>query len=175
MKNFIKSKKGIALLATLVVAAVTAVGAFAYFTSGGSGSGSASVGTSTSFVLYGSSASTLYPGTSSVVTFTADNPGSGHQYLAKIHLDSIDACDLAFVAGVCADGHAIASCGSIDNGSVDNAAKHDFYMGDVTVNHDYAPGNSQAVTPTGLLVMNDLSSSQNSCKNAYLKLNLSST
>ena len=37
MKRFIKSKKGIALLATLVVAAAAAVGAYAYLTSNGSG------------------------------------------------------------------------------------------------------------------------------------------
>ena len=37
MKRFIKSKKGIALLATLVVAAVAAVGAYAYFTNNGLG------------------------------------------------------------------------------------------------------------------------------------------
>jgi hypothetical protein len=41
MRRFIKSKKGIALLATLVVAAVAAIGAYAYFTNSGNGSNSA--------------------------------------------------------------------------------------------------------------------------------------
>jgi hypothetical protein len=36
MKRFIKSKKGIALLATLVVAAAAAIGGYAYFLNGGS-------------------------------------------------------------------------------------------------------------------------------------------
>ena len=177
MKRFLLSKKGLVLLATLAVAVAAAVGAYAYFTSGGSGNGSATVGTSTAFVLHGTSGSTLYPGTSSVVTFTVDNPGSGNQYLAKIHLVQVDSCTVAWdytnpAAPTCNGGAAFA--GNLACGGT-NSASNDFQMADVTVNHDYAPGSGQAVTPTGTLQMNDLNSSQDACKNANLVLELTST
>jgi hypothetical protein len=109
------------------------------------------------------------------VTLTVDNPGSGNQFLATIHLDSIAACSVAWTypAGTCS-GTTIAGCGSINNGSVANAGTADFYMADVAVNTDYAPGAGQPA-PNGSLVMNNLASSQDACKNAFLKLNLSST
>ena len=52
--KFLMSKKGVALLATLVVAAVAAFGAYAYFTAAGSGSGTASVGSASGIQLSGS-------------------------------------------------------------------------------------------------------------------------
>jgi hypothetical protein len=45
MKRFIKSKKGMSLLATLVVAAAAAIAAWAYFTGNGTGTGSAQTAT----------------------------------------------------------------------------------------------------------------------------------
>ena len=48
MKKYIKSKKSIAaLLVTLTVVAVSAVGAYAYFTKGATGTGTATVGNTT--------------------------------------------------------------------------------------------------------------------------------
>lgn len=172
MKRFKFTKKRVLTALSIVGVLAVAGAAFAYFTSSGSGSGTASVGTSTAFVLNGTTDSTLYPGTSTTVTFTVDNNGSGNQNLAKIHLDSITAYPTAQDR---TDGtSAIAGCGSVDDGSVANAQTSDFYMADVTVGHDYAPGSDQSVTPAGTLVMNDLNSSQDACKSAFLKLNLSS-
>jgi hypothetical protein len=165
-------KRTLVLLGAAVVAIGIAVGAYAYFTSAGSGTGSASVGTSTNFVLHGSAGTTLYPGTSSPVTLTVDNNGGGHQYLATIHLDSITAYPTALDRTN--ETNAIAGCGSVDNGSVANAQTSDFYMADVTVNTDYAPGTAQAA-PGGTLVMNNLATSQDACKSAFLTLHLSST
>ena len=79
----------------LVVAAVTAVGmlalaagAFAYFTSTGSGTGQAKVGSSTAFtVSVGQAAGgPLYPGTGSeTLAYTIANPaGSGSQDLSAV-------------------------------------------------------------------------------------------
>jgi hypothetical protein len=164
--KLIKSKKGIALLATLAVAVVAAVGAYAYFTSTGAGTGSASVGTSTAFVLHGSAAGAVYPGTSSTVTFTVDNPSTGHQFLNTIHLVSVDAYPTA--TDRTNHTNAILTCGGA------NSASSDFQMADVAVNHDYAAGNGQSVTPTGTLQMNNLNASQDTCKNAFLELNLTS-
>jgi hypothetical protein len=165
--KFIKTKKGFALLAAVAVVAISAVGAYAYFTSTGAGTGSAAVGTSTAFVLHGTSASTLYPGTSSVVTFTADNPGSGNQLLNTIHLVSVVAYPTA--PDRTAQTNAIATCGGA------NSASSDFQMTDVVVNHDYAPGSGQAVTPTGTLNMNNLNAPQDTCKGAFLTLNLTNS
>jgi hypothetical protein len=47
-------------------------------------------------------------------------------------------------------------------------------MPDVVANQDVASGNGQAITATGTLTMNDLNSSQNTCKNANLTLNFTS-
>jgi hypothetical protein len=169
--KLIKSKKSIALLATLAVAVIAAVGAYAYFTTTGSGSGTATVGTSSNLVLAGTASATLYPGTSSPVSFTALNNSSGHQQLGTIYLASVQAYPTAQDR---TDGtNVISGCGSVDAGNVANAGASDFYMADVASNQDFGPGASpQAVTAGGTLVMNNLSSSQDPCKNAFLKLNL---
>ena len=118
--KLIKSKKAIVLLAMSIVAIVAAVGAYAYFTTTGSGSGTATVGTSSNLALVGSSASTLYPGgPSSDVTFTADNTSPGHQQLGTIYLASVQAYPTALdrTNGT----NVISGCGSVDPG---NAAAH---------------------------------------------------
>lgn len=82
MKRFLKSKKGLALLATLVVVGASAIGAYAYLTDGGSGSGSATAGSVTNNlkitgdgvaapVVVGSG---LLPGNSVSVTYYITNP-----------------------------------------------------------------------------------------------------
>jgi hypothetical protein len=51
MKRFIKSRKGLALLATLAVAVAAAVAAWAYFTGSGSGTGSAQTATAANLTI----------------------------------------------------------------------------------------------------------------------------
>ena len=160
-------------VAVVAVAGVAATAAYSYFTSTGAGTAQGTVGASTAFVLHGTAAGTAYPGQSQTVTFTVDNNGGGNQYLATIHLVSVGACATAWTypggTPTCSGG-AIATCGGANSGST-----NDFQMADVTVNHDYAVGTGLTVTPTGTLVMNDLNASQNTCENAYLNLNLTST
>jgi hypothetical protein len=148
--KFISKKR--ALVALAAVAALAVAGAaYAYFTTTGSGSGSASVGTSSALTIHGTAPDTLYPGTSSVVHFTVDNPSSGHQLVNKIHLDSVstDAAHSACVTG-------------------------DFTMPDVTANQDVDAGNATAITATGTLTFNNTGVSQDACKDAPLTLHLSS-
>jgi hypothetical protein len=168
----IKSKKGIALLAALVVAIAAAVGAYAYFTTTGSGSGSASVGTSSNLVLAGTSASTLYPGTSSDVSFTAQNNSPGHQQLGTIYLSAVKACNPGAWNGTdCGSGGSEVSCESVDPGNAGDANLSQFYMADVVANQDFGPGASpQAVTLHGTLKFHNLAASQDQCKNANLTL-----
>jgi hypothetical protein len=145
------TKKRVILLAVVVAAVGAGTTAFAYFTTTGQGTGSASVGSSSAVTLHGSTVDTVYPGTSTEVDFTVDNPSSGQQYVATIHLDSVttdvahNTCNLS-----------------------------DFTMPDVTVNQNFASGNGQVVTASGTLTMAD-NGNQDACQGAPLTLHLSST
>jgi hypothetical protein len=179
--KLIKSKKGVALLAALVVAVVAAVGAYAYFTTTGSGSGSATVGTSSNLTLAGTSASTLYPGTTSDISFTALNTSPGHQQLGTIYLAGVHACASGSswnttnsdceVGGAGAPTAEILTCESVDPGNAADANASQFYMQDVVSNQDFGPGASpQTVTLHGTLKFHNLAVSQDQCKNASLYL-----
>ena len=144
-----KQKKAIAVLAILIVA-IASVGAYAYFTSTGTGTGSATVGHDTAFVIHGTTVDTLYPGTSTEVDFTVDNPSPGNQVLGTIHLDSVTT-DVAHSGCVMTD----------------------FTMPDVVSGQDFPNGNGQGVTATGTLTMAN-NGNQNACKDAPLTLHLSS-
>jgi hypothetical protein len=177
------TKKRVALLASLLVAAAAAVGAWAYFTANGSGSGTATVGTSSNLTLHGSTTGTLYPGTTVPVSFTVDNPSSGTQRLGTIYLAGVKACtgagsswgpSLNSGAGGCSSsGTEQTTCESVDPGNASNANASNFYMADVVENQDLA-GNASgaAATNSGTLKLNNLNSSQDSCKNANLYLQL---
>jgi hypothetical protein len=144
------TKKRVLVLA--VVAAVAAIGttAFAYFTTTGSGTGTAAVGTSSALVLHGTTAGSLYPGTSTTVNFTVDNPSPGAQHLGTITLASVTT-----------------------DGAHSGCTMSDFTMPAVLANQNFASGNGQAVTATGTLTMAD-NGNQDACKGAPLTLNLSS-
>jgi hypothetical protein len=177
------TKKRIALLASLLVAAAAAIGAWAYFTANGSGSGTATVGTSSTLTLHGSTTGTLYPGTTVPVSFTVDNPSSGTQRLGTIFLAGVKACtgagsswdpSLNSGAGGCSSGGTEqTTCESVDPGNASDANASNFYMADVVENQDLV-GNASgtAATNGGTLKLNNLSSSQDSCKNANLYLQL---
>jgi hypothetical protein len=166
------TRRRVAALSAVSVVALAGV-AYAYFSASGSGTGTASVGTSSALTLHGSSSGSLYPGTSTTVTFTADNPNSGKAEVGTIHLASIVACNTAFSGGSCPSGHEVTTCESVETGSSDSNTAN-FWMPDVAVNAEVAAGSAQSITPTGTLTMNDLSSSQDTCKNVNLLLNLTS-
>jgi hypothetical protein len=181
--NRLLTKKRTALLAALLIAAVAAIGAYAYFTANGSGSGTATVGTSSTVTLHGSTIGTLYPGTTVPVSFTVDNPSPGHQQLGTIYLAGVKACtgagsswdpSLNSGAGGCSNsGTEQAGCESVDPGNAGDANASNFYMADVVENQDIAGSSSGvAVTNGGTLKLNNLSSAQDSCKNASLYLQL---
>ncbi|MDX6624392.1 MAG: hypothetical protein QOE75_2324 [Solirubrobacterales bacterium] len=134
-----------------------AAGAYAYFTSSGSGTVSASVGSGSAVTLKGTVTGNLYPGSSSPVTLTVDNPSSGSQRVGTVSLEKITADA----------GHS--TCSVLTTGG-----NPDFTMADVVVNKTFASGNNQAVTPGGTLTMNDTGVSQNACQGATLTLTLKS-
>jgi hypothetical protein len=143
-------RKRILIPMTIVVLAAAGA-AYAYFSSTGSGTGTGTVGSSSAVTLHGSASSSLYPGTSSSVTFTVDNPSPGHEQVGTIHLASVttDA------------GHS-------------GCTMSDFTMPDVVANQDFPNGNGQAVTAQGTLTMANTASNQDACQGAPLTLHLTS-
>jgi hypothetical protein len=147
-----QSKKRRALVTVGAVGAVAAVGvAVAYFTTTGSGTGSATVGTSSAVTVHGTTATSLFPGTSSTVSFTVDNPSAGSQRVSAIQLESVTT-DAGHSACVMSD----------------------FTMPSVTVNQVFPSGNGQAVTATGSLSMANTALNQDACQGAPLTLHLTS-
>jgi hypothetical protein len=146
------SKKPRALVALGSFGAIVAVGvAIAYFSSTGAGTGSATVGSSSAVTIHGTTATSLFPGTSSTVSFTVDNPSPGSQRVNLIQLASVttDAGHSACVMG-------------------------DFTMPNVTVNQTFPNGNGQTVTATGTLSMANTALNQDACQGAPLTLHLTS-
>jgi hypothetical protein len=149
------TKKRAVILAVVAAMAFSAA-AVAYFTAGGSGSGSATVGTSaTALITQTNTLGALYPATSQPVNLDIKNTGTGSQFVNKVHLDSITADA----------GHA--SCDVSSSGA--NAA---FTMTDVTVGETLAA--SATTSKSGTLAMNDTGVSQDSCQGATLTLHFSS-
>lgn len=148
-----KKRALIAVTATCVVALAGA--AFAYFTTTGSGTTTAKTGSSTALTLHATVTGNLYPGTSSPVSFTVDNPSPGSQRVGSISLSSITV-----------DG-AHSTCSTVITGG-----NPDFTMSAVAVNSSFPSGNGQSVTPAGSLKMNETGVNQDACQGATLTLNL---
>lgn len=153
MRLFTKKR---AVILGVVAAMAFSAAAVAYFTTGGSGSGSATVGTSSSaLITQTNTLAALYPTTSQAVNLNIKNTGTGSQFVNKVHLDSITAdathptCD-------------VSSSGA-------NAA---FTMADVTVGETLAAG--ATTSKSGSLAMNDTGVNQDSCQGATLTLAFSS-
>lgn len=143
-------KLKVALGATVATVAISGA-AFAYFTTTGAGTGSGTTGTSSALTIHGIAATTLYPGTSSTVSFTVDNPSTGHQYVNTISLTNVTT-DAGHSGCVVAD----------------------FTMPTVTAHQDVDTGNGTAITATGTITMANTASSQDACKGAPLTLHLTS-
>ena len=152
--SWITKRRALMALGCTCALAVAGV-ALAYFTSSGSGTGNATVGSSSAVALHATVSSSLYPGTSSPVSFTVDNPSSGSQRVGTITLSSItvDA------------GHSTCST-TISGGNPD------FSMPAVAVNKVFPAGNGQSVTPTGSLTMNETGVNQDACQGATVTLHL---
>jgi hypothetical protein len=145
MKFFTKKRSVIALVA-FVVAALAAVGAYAYFTSTGSGSGNATVGSSSNIVITNDTVGTLYPGGADVtVPVHLQNPGGGNEYVGT-------------VSGTVAD----------NGGCLGSWFVVDPVTYNAEVNHGATNGTSTKVR------MLDAATSQDACQGATLTVNWSS-
>lgn len=152
--GWINTKRVLVALGCLCALAVAGV-ALAYFTSTGSGTGTATAGSSSSVTLHATISSSLFPGSSSPVTFTVDNPSSGVQRVGTVSLASITV-----------DG-AHSTCSTTITGG-----NPDFTMAAVPVNQVINPGNGQSVSATGTLTMNETGTNQDPCQGATLTLHL---
>ena len=148
------NRKFVTVVASGALTVGLAAGAYAYWTTTGSGDATANVASSNGTItLHASIADGIFPGGSKPVTFTADNPGSTDLRVGTISLGSVSA-DAQH-----------ASCNTAD-----------FSMADVASNTTVLHGASgQAIGGTGSLVYaNDAVNSQNACKGATLTLHLTS-
>jgi len=154
MRTSIRARRrGLVIAGT--TAAVLACGgvAFAYWTTSGSGSGTAVVGSSApTLTLHASTTGLLAPGTSVGVSFTADNPSASGLRVGTVHLVSVTA-DSAHTGCSVAD----------------------FSMADVTADQTIAAhGTAVPLTATGSLVYADTAVDQSGCMGATLTLSVSS-
>jgi hypothetical protein len=178
--KFIKSKKGLVLLATLAVAIAAAVGAYAYWTASGAGSGTAAVGSITSGIQVHqtSTPSGLYPGgPAQALSGDFGNTNSSPAYVTSVTValssitngasnGSLPACTTSdFALSATSNGSAI------DNGNGTFT---------VTVGQDI-PGlagqnaNPYAGSWSGVSVgMRDTSANQDNCENATVNLSYTS-
>jgi hypothetical protein len=172
MKRLFKSKKGIALLATLVVAAAGAVAGYAYFTSTGTGSGSASVGAASTWTVSADTLKgTLYPDPSTggtnlaTVNYSVTNPGHGNQKLNQVVISIPSTWTVAGTQGGCN-----ASDFSL------NGAAHSYATGN-TVTDPYGNDLTAGASTGGAVTveMIDNGSTQNDCQNATVPLSFSAS
>jgi hypothetical protein len=152
--RWITKKRAFVALGCTCALAVAGI-AIAYFTSNGSGTGTASVGSSSAVTLHATITGDLFPGSSSPVTFTVDNPSDGVQRVGTVSLASISVDS----------GHS--GCSTVISGG-----NPDFTMNAVPVNQVFPPGNGQSVSATGTLAMNETGVNQDACQGASLTLNL---
>ena len=156
---FRKFTKKRLLLVTSVTALALAGIALAFFSSTGSGTGSAGVGSAgTALTLHGSITGSLSPGDSKSVSLTADNSNSAavklHNVTGTVTVDTP---------------HATAGCAA-SNFTFDNGS------GGAITEDQSIPANSTgtALTNSGTVSMPTSSSNQDVCQGASLTLNLSS-
>ena len=148
------SRKKLAVVAGGLAVLAFAGAAFAYFTNSGSGTGSASVGSSSEIALSSPLVGDLYPDGADVpVTVTIDNPGSGAQYVDT-------------VSGVVE---------TDDNGTpstADDCLGSWFEVDDITYQDTLAAGGSDTADTN--VRMNDSGSNQDACQGDTLTITWSS-
>jgi len=148
--RFIKSKKGIAILATLAVASIGAFGAYAYLTSTGTGSGTAADGSAAALnVTVSPIQGGIVPGVFELVTYKIDNPSTYN----------------VVVSGVTATfSQSNSDCQTDDSGALNNDFAFHSSEPAGTFPLTVAPTVANDVTLTGVIVeSNDATYNQNVC------------
>jgi hypothetical protein len=157
------SKRAWVLVGIVAVAATAAVSGYAYWTSTGEGSGSATVGTDTPWQVdtVPATGGPLTPGgPSQTVGYTVTNNSTGHQNLANV------AISVANADGSSWDGPGTCSAADFE---VNGAAAGTAYD-DTTLAQNFAP--SAAFSTSIDIQMIDTGVNQNDCRNATVPLYL---
>jgi hypothetical protein len=164
MKKHLTKKRALFTALVVVALAVTSSVAYAYFTGGGSGAGTATVGTTVNASISGTAASLLYPGGPGVtVPITVTNNSAGHQRIGTVTLTSVDAFTGPLFTNPIPTGTGVGKCDTTQ-----------FTMPAVTINEDLAAGATSTVHNGTLTMANDPANTQDGCKSAILRLNLTS-
>jgi hypothetical protein len=160
MKKFITSKKSIvALLVALTVVAVSAVGAYAYWTKGGTGTGTATVGNVVNVTVNQAALApgSLYPGGPPVALHgDFSNPNASDVQVGQIQASITS----------------VTPSGLIPPQQTPNpCTAADFVIGGSANGPFTAPGNTEGGSWSGLtLQMVNSSSNQNACKGATVNI-----
>jgi hypothetical protein len=142
-----RTKKTWVLLGIVAAIALSAIGAFAYFTATGSGTGNAEVGAASNIVITSDANVTdLFPdGPDRTVDVHVQNPGTGQQFVDDV------------------SGTVVDQAGCLGSW---------FEVDTIDLNANIAPG---ATVDTSTLVrMNDSNTNQNACQNLTMVINWSS-
>ena len=147
--KLLRNRKLVALLATLVLG-TTAVAGYAFWTTSGAGTGSATnAAANGTLVLHASFPDGLTPGASKTVSYTADNSNSSSLQVGTVH--AVVSTDSA----TCLAG--------------------DFTVADTIENQTIAAGASGvALAHDGTIAFADTAANQDGCKGAVVTLTLSS-
>ena len=151
-----KQKKSVAALLAILVVAIAAIGAYAYWTTSGDGTGTADTGTTSAFVVtqLGTGPVDLVPGgPAQDVSIDVENTESFNQYLTSLAFEVDPAwsarADLSKPA--CTDA--------------------DFTLVQPTVaGVDLAPGNHNGAAYTGTIALDNAVTNQDNCKNVAVDL-----
>lgn len=152
--SIIRRKRTRTIVVGLVAALVVAGGAIAYWTTSGTGSGTASVGTDSGVTFGGIAfASTLYPGSSTNVTFSITNTSAN----TPVQIGQVVADTAAGTNGI--------------TGLPVGCSAADFSFANLTVNQSI-PASGTIGPLTGVLSFANTASNQDACKNAAPVLHL---
>jgi hypothetical protein len=143
------TKKRALVLGAVAVLAVAGI-AIAYWTASGEGEGSGKVASSNgSLVLHGSISNELTPGSTSPVTFSADNAGSSSLQVGTVH--------------------------AVVSTDKEGCEVSDFTIADTVENQSIPAKSSEvALSNNGSITMADTEANQDACKGATITLTLSS-
>jgi len=167
MKRVLRFKKRTWVLTAIVavVAAMASIGAYAYFTSTGSGTGSATVGSDSAWTVgqTGTTGGPLYPdpaiGTGNIQTksYSVTNPSAGNQNLTDVKVSVANSDGSPWSSGLC--------------------TKNDFSVGGAAVGATYTDADSTGTFTAGetrndsvTVQMIDNGANQNDCRGLTVPL-----
>ena len=156
---FTFTKKRVLTMLSVVGVLAISVAAFAYWTTSGSGSGSATAGSDAGVTVAGDPANGIYPGGNVAVTSVVTNSSSTQaQYVSNLHVTiSIDSA------------HATAGCDAAwFTYKANSEASGDSNPHAVTLNTEIAASGTHSVP--GKVFMADTTSNQDACKGATINL-----